>query len=181
MPWEETWILGILGCGLGRKGGGLSGSRYGLIEGGGFIPESYKSCRVLCASCSRPIRLLGLNTELNCPFRVFALSGSSEYVLPLAFRDVIPPESCLECLRREYNFLVLTLGTVYITIRKKICDFRWCNGSSLHLNASQNILRMGQNMFFKKYILPVINYKKEIKHEVCLSFLVYYDALKCIR
>ena len=57
-------MSGILGCGLGLNGG--------------FIPESCKSCRVLCASCLRLIGLLGLNTELNCPFRVFALSVSSE-------------------------------------------------------------------------------------------------------
>lgn len=177
MPWEETWILGILGCGLGRKGGGLSGSRYGLTEGGGFILESY----VL----QGPLRKL---LEAYQAFR-------TEYWVKLSVQGICLVRVFWVCLaiglqrcyttrilfRREYNFLVLTLGTVYITIRKKICDFRWCNGTSLHLNASQNILRMGQNMFFKKYILPVINYKKEIKHEVCLSLLVYYDALKCIR
>ena len=53
----------ILGCGLGLNGG--------------FILESCKSCRVLCASCLTRVGLLGLKTELNCPFRVFALSVSS--------------------------------------------------------------------------------------------------------
>ena len=63
MPWMETSMSGILGCGLGWNGG--------------FIPESCKSCRVFCASCLRLIGFLGMNTELNCPFRVFALSESS--------------------------------------------------------------------------------------------------------
>ena len=96
MPWVETLILGILGCGLGLNGG--------------FIPELCNTCRVLCASCLRLIGLLGRNTELNCPFRVFALSVSSVWVVSLAFSEIIPLESCFECFRSEYNFLVLTLG-----------------------------------------------------------------------
>ena len=68
-------MSGILGCGLG----------------------SCKSCRVLCASCSRLIGLLGLNTELNCPFSVFALSVSSGKVLLLAFNESIPLEPSFEC------------------------------------------------------------------------------------
>ena len=58
----------------------------------------------------RLVGLLGLKTELNCPLRAFALSESSENVLPLAFSNDIPLESCFECFKREYSFLVLTLG-----------------------------------------------------------------------
>ena len=42
------------------------------MEGGGGLPESCRSCRVFCASCLRLIRLLELNIEWNCAFRVFA-------------------------------------------------------------------------------------------------------------
>ena len=95
MPWAETWILGIGGYGLGwnRR----------------FIPESCKSCRVLWASCLRLVGFLGLKKESNCPLRAFALSESSENVLPLAFSNDIPLGSCFECFKREYSVLVLTL------------------------------------------------------------------------
>ena len=52
---------------------------------------------------------LGLKTDWNCEFRVFAFPASEVNVLPFAFNDVIPLMSCLECFSKEYNFFVLTL------------------------------------------------------------------------
>ena len=45
--------------------GDINIRHFGVWTGleGGFIPESCKSCRVLCAICLRLIGLLGLNTE----------------------------------------------------------------------------------------------------------------------
>ena len=40
------------------------------------------------------------------------MSGSEESVFPFAFKDNMPLVSCLECLSREYRFLVLTFGGV---------------------------------------------------------------------
>ena len=80
------------------------------MEGGGGLTESYRSCRVFCASCLRLIGLLGLKTEWNCAFRAFALSVSAVQVLALAFSTAIPLGSCFECLRREYSFFGFDLG-----------------------------------------------------------------------
>ena len=94
----------------------------------GFMPEPCRSWKVFCASCLRPIGLLRLTSEWKCSFRVFALSGSAVYVFHLAFSAAIPPESCVECFRTEYNVLVLTLGRTsmsFSSLLKHRMSFRY--------------------------------------------------------
>ena len=71
-----------------------------------------KSCRVFCECCLRLDRAFRTKTELNWLFKVFALSVSSEEVIPLAVSEANPLDSCFECFMSEYSFLVLTLGGV---------------------------------------------------------------------
>ena len=91
MPLVETWISGILGCGLGLDGG--------------LITESCKFCKVFCASCLRLVGLLGLNTEWNCSFRAFVLSGSAVYVFSLAIRSI---ENVIFCESNAYTKCTLS-------------------------------------------------------------------------
>ena len=96
VPFVEIWLSSILECGLDWKDRSF--------------PESCKSCKVLWARAFSDRGDLGLNQIETV--RAFALSGSEESVFPFAFKDDMPLESCLECLSREYSFLVLTFGGV---------------------------------------------------------------------
>ena len=58
------------------------------------------------------MRDLGLKTDWNGLFKVWALSASEANVSKLAFKDVMQLLSYLECFSKEKSFFVLTLAGV---------------------------------------------------------------------
>ena len=64
-------------------------------------------CHIGSASCGGGFKGLSLvNTELNCAFRILALSRGVSFMIPFSLRCAMPTESVCLCLMKDNNFLL---------------------------------------------------------------------------